>query len=117
MARNHLILAKKFSISRSDGAPHKARGHTVDQGVDLGAQSAARVPGRLVLAGFFGAGAMLVSTHNGAVDLRIFVVGVCGAMLKHPSQIPLLAQRLNRRWTLVPSPNRSGRSRHSMPVR
>src|SRR4029077_11307662 len=33
---------------------------------------------------FLGAGAMLVGAHNGAVDHRIFVVGVCGEMLKHP---------------------------------
>src|ERR1700722_6392531 len=33
---------------------------------------------------FLGAGAMLVGAHNGAVDHRIFVVGVCGEILKHP---------------------------------
>ena len=33
---------------------------------------------------FFGAGAMLVGAHNGAVAHRIFVVGVCCEMLKHP---------------------------------
>jgi hypothetical protein len=27
---------------------------------------------------------MLVGAHNGAVDHRVFVVGVCGEMLKHP---------------------------------
>jgi hypothetical protein len=33
---------------------------------------------------FFGAGAMLMGAHDGAVDHRIFVVGVCCEMLKHP---------------------------------
>jgi hypothetical protein len=28
------------------------------------------------------AGAVLMSAHNGAVDHRVFVVGVCGEMLK-----------------------------------
>ena len=44
--------------------------------------------------------AMLVGAHNGAVDHRIFVVGVCGEMLNTLSHTPFLAQRLNRRWTL-----------------
>ncbi len=38
---------------------------------------------------FFGAGAMLVGAHNGAVDHRVFIVGVCGEMLKH--QLPYTA--------------------------
>src|SRR5579871_3225600 len=33
---------------------------------------------------FLGAGAMFVGAHNGAVDHRVFVVGVCGEMLKNP---------------------------------
>jgi len=27
---------------------------------------------------------MLMGAHDGAVDHRVFVVGVCGEMLKHP---------------------------------
>ena len=46
---------------------------------------------------------------------RIFVVGVC-EMVKHSLPTPLSAQRLNRKWTFVPSPNRSGRSRHGIPI-
>jgi hypothetical protein len=38
---------------------------------------------------------MLVGVHNGVVDHRVFVVGVCGEMLNIRSQTPLLAQRLN----------------------
>ena len=34
-----------------------------------------------------------------------------------PAPTHTLAQRLNRRWTFVPSPNHSGRSRHGIPVR
>ena len=33
---------------------------------------------------FLGAGAMLMGAHNGAVDHRVFVVGVCGEMLEQP---------------------------------
>ena len=47
-------------------------------------QSAARKPGRLIRAGFFlGAGAVLIGRHSGAVDHRIFVVGV-GYEVEHP---------------------------------
>src|SRR5580704_15457017 len=42
---------------------------------------------------------MLVGAHNGAVDHCIFVVGVCARCRNTRSHAPLLAQRLNRRWT------------------
>src|ERR1700729_3776962 len=42
----------------------------------------ARSPGPRRL--FLGAGAMLMGAHNGAVDHRIFVVGVCCEILEHP---------------------------------
>jgi len=32
---------------------------------------------------FFGAGAVLMGTHNGAVNHRIFIVGVSGEMLEN----------------------------------
>jgi hypothetical protein len=68
----------------------------VDQGMYLGAQSAARSPDWSSPA-LGGAGAMLVGAHDGAVDHRVFVVGIRGEMLKYPFHTPLLAQRLNRR--------------------
>ena len=53
----------------------------IDQGVDFGAQPPALIgrwprPRRL----FLGAGAVLMGTHNGAVDHRIFIVGVSGKL-------------------------------------
>ena len=53
---------------------------------------------------------------NSAVDHRVFVVGVCGEMLEHPLPDATFDQRLNRVWIFVPSPNRSGRSRHRIGV-
>ena len=51
-------------------------------GVDLCAQPAAAVAKRLMLSFFVGIGTVLVGSHNGAVDHRVFVVGVAGQMLK-----------------------------------
>src|ERR1700722_19191069 len=45
-------------------------------------RASARSPGPRRL--FLGAGAMLMGAHNGAVDHRIFVVGVCCEILEHP---------------------------------
>jgi hypothetical protein len=55
----------------------------IDQGVDFGAQPAARPPDRLVNAGFFGAGTVLMGAHDGAVDHRVFIVRVGGQMQKN----------------------------------
>src|SRR3984957_2576970 len=45
-------------------------------------RASARLPGPHRL--FLGAGAVLMGAHNGAVDHRIFVVGVCCEILEHP---------------------------------
>jgi hypothetical protein len=70
----HSQQVVRFTAGRQTSRPG-CRAHR--QGVDLVAQSAARKPGRLIRAGFFlGAGAVLIGRHSGAVDHRIFVVGV-----------------------------------------
>src|ERR1019366_4034534 len=48
----------------------------VHQNVDFGAQATFGFPNRLVFAGFFGASAVLMRSHNGTVDHRVFVVRV-----------------------------------------
>jgi hypothetical protein len=44
--------------------------------VNFGAQSAARSPDGLVVAGFFRDRAVLMRAHDGAVDHRVFIVSV-----------------------------------------
>jgi hypothetical protein len=46
--------------------------------MDLGAQPAAATPDRLVLVFFWGAGTVLMGAHDGAVEHRVFGVGIGG---------------------------------------
>src|SRR6476646_2199154 len=90
----------------------------VDQGVDLGAQSAARAPDCLVLTSFFWAPALCWWARTMVLSIIAYSLSASAARCWNiRSQTPLLAQRLNRVWIFVPSPNRSGRSRHDIPVR
>jgi hypothetical protein len=51
--------------------------------VDLAAQSALAAAERLIFICFWCAGAVLVGPHDGAIDHRVFVVGIGGQVLKH----------------------------------
>ena len=51
-------------------------------GVDLCAQPAAAVAKRLMLSFFVGIGTVLVGSHNGAVDHRVFVVAIAWQVVK-----------------------------------
>src|SRR3984885_451722 len=90
----------------------------VNQGVDFGAQPAVAGPDRLVLASFFWAPALCWWARTMVLSIIAYSLSASAARCRNTrSHTPLLAQRLNRRWTFVPSPNRSGRSRHGIPVR
>ena len=65
---------------------------------------------------FWRAGAVLVSPHDGAVDHRVFVVGVCGQGLEHALPDAFWPSA-NRRWLFFPSPKRSGRDAMGRAVR
>src|ERR1700722_10297609 len=89
----------------------------IDQGMDLGAQSTARAPDRLV-AIFFWAPALCWWARTIVLSIIAYSLSASAARCWNiRSQTPLLAQRLKRRCTLFQSPYRSGRSRHGMPVR
>ncbi len=60
----------------------------VDEGMDLGAQSAAGSPDCLVLAGFFCAGAALMGTRDGIVNRRVLVVGLAGEVFEYTPPNP-----------------------------
>ena len=49
-----------------------------------------------------GAGAVLMGAHNGAVDHRIFVVGICGEMLKYPLPHPAFGPTTEPQMDLCP---------------
>jgi hypothetical protein len=90
----------------------------IGQGMDLGAQPTARSPDRLVLAGFFfSSGTVLMSPHNGAVDHRVFIIGIDREMLKYPLPDPGFRPPAETSVDVFQSPKRSGRSRQGTPVR
>jgi len=88
----------------------------VDQSVDFGAQSALAAADRLIVI-FLCAGTVLVGAPDGAVNHRIFVVGLGGQVLEEALPAPFLAQRLSLLCVFFQSPNRSGKSRQGIPVR
>jgi hypothetical protein len=61
------------------------------------------------------AGVVLMRTHDGGVDHRVFVVGIVGEGLEKTP--PHAGLRPTRAWTFIREPNRSGRSRHGAPER
>src|ERR1700719_2415430 len=67
---------------------------------------------------FLGAGAMLVGAHDGAVDHRIFVVGVCGEILKHPLPYTAFGPTAEPQVNLYPvtEPLRQIAPRHSSTI-
>ena len=84
----------------------------VDQGVDLGTGPAAAMADRLILMFFWRASAVLMRPNDGAVDHRVFVVGVGGetpedhlpgSRLGPPAEPPMcilpIAQAL---WEIAP---------------
>jgi hypothetical protein len=94
ISRSAVICGSSASAPpRSCACPavsRKAKGlQGIDQCMDFGAQPAATKPDRLILVFFWGAGAVLVGAHDGAVDHRVFVVGIGGQMLEdllpHPA--------------------------------
>ena len=62
----------------------------IDQCVDFGAQPALAAANRVVVIFFWCAGAVLVRPHNGAVNDRVFVVGIGGQGLEPARPHPLL---------------------------
>ncbi len=71
------------SRRRSDGSRPGCRGHRLACGSwCLILRASDRSPGSPRL--FWGAGAMLVGAHDGAVDHRVFVVGIGSEMLEDP---------------------------------
>ena len=89
----------------------------VDQSVDFGAQSALAAADRLIVIFFGCAGTVLVGAPDGAVNHRIFVVGLGGQVLEEALPAPFLAQRLSLLCVFFQSPNRSVKSRQGIPVR
>ena len=63
----------------------------VHQGVDLGAQSALAAAECLIFIFFWRAGAVLMSPHDGAVDHRVFVVGIGSQVFKQALPHPVFA--------------------------
>ena len=67
---------------------------------------------------FFGARAMLMGPHNGAVDHRVFVVGIRGKILKHPLPDARLRPTAEAPMYLDPvaEPLRKIAPRHARPI-
>jgi hypothetical protein len=90
----------------------------IDGGMDLRAQPAAGSSDRLILAGFFWAPALCRWARTMVLSIIAYSLSVSLAnRAKMRAQTPDFAQRENRVWILIGSPNRSGRSRHGMPAR
>ena len=62
----------------------------VDQSVDFGAQSALAAADRLIVIFFGCAGTVLVGAYDGAVNHRIFIVGLGGQVLEEALPCPFL---------------------------
>ena len=67
-------MSKALSARQKDEAGQVAQG--IDQGDDLGRQSAAGAPDRLSVSPAFCAGSMLVDPDDRAIDDGVFKVGV-----------------------------------------
>ena len=90
----------------------------IDQGVDLGAQPAARTPDGLVLTGFFFAPALCWWHRTMVLSIIAYSLSASSERCwKTRFQTPDFAQRLNRRCTFFQSLKRSGRSRQGIPAR
>ena len=63
-------------VPGQDGFNWIAQG--VHQSMDLGAETASASPDRLIAVDLSGARAVLMCPHHGAVDHRIFIVGILG---------------------------------------
>jgi hypothetical protein len=117
--RQQMVSADQ--IMRS--APHRQWDGTsriaqrIDGGLDLGAQSIARVSDRFVSAGFFRPCTVLMGSHDGAVDHRILIFSIGHQLLKDPLPDAGCAQPLKRRSTFFRSPKRSGKPRQGIPSR
>src|SRR5246127_4135586 len=90
----------------------------VDHGMDFGAQPAFAAPNRLVFTVFFWAPALCWCARTMVLSIMAYSLSASAAKIsKIFFHTPLLAQRENRVWILLGSPNRSGKSRQGMPAR
>src|SRR5919107_4436508 len=100
---------------------HEAGGvaECIDPGVDLGAQTAAAAPDRLLpTTTFLAAPALCWCARTIVLSIMAYSLSASPAKCwKSLAHMPRLAQRLKRVCTLFQSPKRSGRSRQGMPAR
>src|SRR5208283_1108011 len=111
-----LGLAEVRGLARRQQKLHRVA-ERIDQGVDLGGQSAAGSADGL-LAVFFRAPALCWWARTMVESIIMYSLSWSPAkILKMRAKTPLLAHRPWRWWTIFQSPKRGGRSRQGMPAR
>jgi len=90
----------------------------VDREMDFCAQPTFAAPDRLIFAVFFWAPALCWWARTMVLSIMAYSLSASAASISNIFfQTPLLAQRENRVWIFIGSPNRSGRSRQGIPAR
>jgi hypothetical protein len=88
-------------VPASAGEPIACRGRR--QGMDFRAHPAAAAVDGLILIFFWRAGAVLVGSDDGAVDHRIFVVGIGGQAFEHALPNPVLGPAAEPPMCVLPA--------------